>query len=91
MGCRCKARAGGAGDINMAIVAGALNARLLTNGTVQTCFTPKNGVELQPLLAKNLDTAEQDFIRTYGLTPAEATAFRTRIEREGSASIPAAL
>jgi len=74
----------------MVFVLGALNAWLLPNGTVRTCFTPETGVELRPMLAKNLGTAEQDFVRTYGLTPTEATAFRERIEREGCASLPAA-
>ena len=75
----------------MSIVLGTLNARMLTNGTVETWFTPKESTQLRPLLAKNLDTAEQDFIRTYGLTPAEAAAFRAELERAGSASVPAAL
>lgn len=75
----------------MAFVLGALNAWLLPNGTIRTCFAPETGVELRPMLAKNLCTAEQDFVRTYGLTPAEAAAFRERIEREGYASVPAAL
>ena len=43
------------------------------------------------MLAKNMDSAEADFIRTYGMNPMEAAAFRARIEREGSASHPAAL
>jgi hypothetical protein len=75
----------------MAIVVGALNADLLPNGTVEVRFTPGNGAALRPMLAKNLDTAEWDFVRTYGLAPAEAAAFRARIERNGSASLPAAL
>jgi hypothetical protein len=75
----------------MAIVLGMLNARLLTNGTVETWFTVEGSTQLRPLLAKNLDTAEQDFIRAYGLTPAQAAAFRAQIEHDGSASVPAAL
>jgi hypothetical protein len=74
-----------------ATVIGSLNAQLLPNGTVRTCLTVGDGAELRPMLAKNLDTAECDFTRSYGLSPAEAAAFRERIEREGSASIPAAL
>jgi hypothetical protein len=78
-----------------AIVLGALNAELQVNGTVKESFsvTEFSGkkVALRPVLAKNLDTAEQDFIRTYGLTPAEAAAFRARIGRDGSASVPAAI
>ena len=75
----------------MAIVAGTLNARLLRNGTVELCFTPRNGAVLRPMLAKNLNTAEWDFVHTHGLAPAEAAAFRARIERDVSASVPAAL
>jgi len=78
-----------------ATVLGALNARLEANGTVETSLTVREisgkKVALRPILAKNLDMAEQDFIHTYGLTPAEAAAFRARIERDGSASIPAAI
>jgi hypothetical protein len=75
----------------MAIALGMLNARMLTNGTVETWFTVEESTQLRPLLAKNLDTAEQDFIRTYGLTPAQAATFRAELERDGSARVPAAL
>jgi hypothetical protein len=74
-----------------AIVLGALNGELRANGRVETSFTVGEAVVMRPMLAKNLDTAEQDFIRTYGLTPAQAAAFRARIERDGSASVPAAV
>lgn len=78
-----------------AIVLGALNAELRANGTVEESFSVRElsgkKVALRPVLAKNLDTAEQDFIRTYSLTPAEAAAFRARIEHDGSASVPAAI
>ena len=78
-----------------AIVFGALNAHLRANGTVETSLTVRElsgqRVALRPLLAKSLDTAEQDFVRTYDLTPTEAAAFRARIERDGSASVPAAI
>jgi hypothetical protein len=78
-----------------AIVLGALNAELRANGTVKTCLTVRElsgkRVALRPLLAKNLATAEQDFIITYGLTPARAAAFRAQIERDGCASVPAAI
>ena len=77
------------------IVLGALNAELRANGTVKESLSVRelSGkiVALRPVLAKNLDTAKQDFIRIYGLTPAEAAAFRARIERDGSASVPAAI
>jgi len=75
----------------MAIVAGALNARLLPNGTVETSFTPKEGVVLRPMLAKNLDTAEQDFVNHYHLKPIDTSAFCARIRRDGTASVPVAL
>jgi hypothetical protein len=70
----------------------ALNAKLIANGKakgmVETSFTVGKTVVMCPKLAKNLDIAEQDFIRTYDLTPAEAAAFRARLERDGSASVP---
>jgi|HubBroStandDraft_5_1064220.scaffolds.fasta_scaffold1288853_1 hypothetical protein len=75
----------------LAFVAGFLNASLHSNGTVKTWFSPETDVELRPLLAKNLDTAEYDFVRTYGLTSTEATAFRRRIERDGCASTAVAV
>jgi hypothetical protein len=46
---------------------------------------------LPPWLAKNLDTAEHDFVQTYGLQPLEAADFRRRIERDGCASVPVAV
>jgi hypothetical protein len=77
------------------MVSGALNGKLRANGTVETSLTVRElsgkRVALRPLLAKNLATAEQDFITSYGLTPAQAAAFRARIERDGKASIPAAI
>jgi hypothetical protein len=80
---------------NSAIVFGVLNARLRANGTVETSLTVRDlsgqRIGLRPLLAKNLDTAEQDFVGTYDLTPSEPAAFRARIERDGSASVPAAI
>jgi hypothetical protein len=77
------------------MVLGALNAKLRANGTVKTSLTVRElsgkRVVLRPLLAKNLATAEQGFITTYGLTPAQAAAFRARIERDGCASVHAAI
>lgn len=75
----------------MAITFGYLNAELCSNGTVKTCFTPKGGAEMRPLLCKNMDTAEADFVAYYGLTAAEAVAFCAKIEHDCSASIPVAL
>jgi len=75
----------------VASVTGYLNASLHSNGTVKTWFSPEPDVELRPLLAKNLDTAEYDFVHTYGLTTTEAIAFRRRIERHGCASTPVAV
>jgi hypothetical protein len=74
----------------MAFVLGYLNACLLPNGTVKTSFSPGLDIEFRPLLAKNLDTAEYDFVHKYGLTQAEASVFRRRIERDGCASVPVA-
>lgn len=74
----------------MAITFGYLSAELRSNGNVYTCFTPKAAAEMRPLLCKNIDTAEVDFVRSYGLTPPQAVAFRAEIERDGSARILAA-
>ena len=76
---------------DMAFVPGFLNASLFSNGTVKTWFSPALDAELRPLLAKNLDTAEHDFIHSYGLTPLEASYFRRRIECDGSASVSVTL
>ena len=46
---------------------------------------------LSAMRAKNIETAEWDFIHTYGLTPEMAATFRSRIQREGTASFPAML
>jgi hypothetical protein len=77
------------------MVSGALNAKLRANGTVKTFLTVRDlsgrRVALRPLLAKNLATAERDFIITYGLTPAQAASFRARIERNGRACVRAAI
>ena len=75
----------------MSVTQGFLHAALAANGTVRTWFATESAKELRPLLTKNMDTAEEDFIRSYGLTPYEAAAFRELIERHGSASVPVAL
>jgi hypothetical protein len=52
------------------MVSGALNGKLRANGMVKTSLTVRDlsgkRVAFRPLLAKNLATAEQDFITTYG-------------------------
>jgi hypothetical protein len=75
----------------MVLVFGTLKASLLPNGNVKTALFTDKGDEIRPLLAKNMDTAEQDFVRHYGMSPAEAAAFRVRIECDGSATVSAAL
>lgn len=43
----------------MAVTFGYLNARGLSNDTVETYFTPKAEAEMRPLLCKNTDTQKQ--------------------------------
>jgi hypothetical protein len=50
----------------MAIILGSLNAHLLDDGKVEVCCTSQSSILLRAMLAKNLDTAEWDFVRSYG-------------------------
>ena len=76
----------------IAVTTGVLTARLLSNGTVITSFTPDGSTTaMRPMRAKNIDTAEWDFTHTYGLTPEMAATLRSRIQRDGTASFPAML
>lgn len=75
----------------MTVVLRKLCAELVGKNHVRVWIDHQDGTELRQLLERNLDTAEQEFIRTYGLTPSEAAIFRARIERDGSACVPTAL
>jgi hypothetical protein len=72
----------------MAEITGRLLATLHTNGTVQMTFAPNmGGGNMSPLLAKNLDCAEEDFVRTFGLTLAKAAALRAELEQRKTADV----
>jgi hypothetical protein len=57
----------------MATISGRLVADLLGDGSVNTVFLPNEAEgTAQPLLAKNLAVAEQDFVSTFSFTPQKA-------------------
>ena len=71
----------------MAHIAGRLLADLHPNGTVRMVFIASVGGGNEcPITAKNLDTAESDFVKTCGLTPERAAALRSELERNKVAS-----
>ena len=54
----------------MATISGRLLVDLLGDGSVKIVFVPNEAEgSAQPLLAKNLADAEQDFVSTFGFTP----------------------
>ena len=60
---------------------------LLENGEVQTVFFAANtGGNSQPMRAKNLNVAEEDWVTTFGLTPTAAAALRADLEQNETAS-----
>ncbi len=69
-------------------ITGRLLADLHPNGTVRMVFIahPGGGKEA-PITAKNLDTAEINFVRTCGLTPERASALRTELDRNKVVSV----
>jgi len=63
-------------------ITGKLLADLHPNGTVRMVFIAHTGTGNEaPLTAKNLDAAENDFVKTCGLTPERASALRTELDR----------
>jgi hypothetical protein len=67
----------------MSEVTGRLIADLLPNGTVRTVFLQYvGGGNERPLMTKNLDNAEEEFINALGLTPDKALALRAQLERD---------
>ena len=65
----------------MAQIAGRLLADLHPNGTVRMVFIASvGGGNEAPITAKNLDTAEIDFVRTCGLTPERAGLLRAELD-----------
>ena len=66
---------------------GRIQVDLLKNGEVQTVFFASNtGGNSQPMLAKNLDVAEEDWVTTFGLTPKAAAALRADLEQNENAN-----
>ena len=45
------------------------------------------GGNSSPLIAKNLDVAEGDFVKTFGLTPTKAAVLRTELALARSAIV----
>lgn len=57
----------------VATLSGRLLADLLRDGSVNIVFVPNEaGGTAQPLLARNLADAEQDFVSAFGFTPQKA-------------------
>lgn len=72
----------------MAQIPGSLIVDLHPNGTVRMVFLPRVGDRnASPLIAKNLDEAELDFINTCGLTIERAAALRAEVTRNGVATV----
>ena len=66
----------------MAEIKGMLLSDLRPNGTVRITFITDGGNGNEPALkVKDLDTAEADFVRIFGLTPELAIALRGGLER----------
>ena len=68
-------------------IAGWLLADLHPNGTVRVVFIAHTGGGNEsPITAKNLDTAESDFV-TSGLAPERAASLREELERDKSVRV----
>jgi len=64
-------------------VSGRLITDLHPNGIVRFVFLQRAGADYErPLMAKNLDNAEEEFINALGLTPDKALALRAQLERD---------
>jgi hypothetical protein len=69
-------------------IPGRLLADLHPNGTVRLVFIAHVGGGNEcPIAAKDLDTAEIDFVRTCGLTPERAAALRAELDRNKVVSV----
>jgi hypothetical protein len=72
----------------MANVPGRLIVDLQPNGTVRMVFIASvGGGNEMPIIAKNLDVAEIDFISTCGLSAERAAAFKAELKRNRMASV----
>ena len=76
------------GENLMARVPGRLLASLLSNGTVVETFLPdKTTGNANPIRAKDIGTAERDFVWTFGLTPENAARAAAELERNKHVNI----
>ena len=65
----------------MAQINGKLLGDLLPNGIVRLVFLATVAGNEAPVTVKNLDTAESNFVHTYGVTPELAGWMRAELER----------
>ena len=66
----------------MSEIKGRLIVDLHPAGTVRMVSIAHTGGGYEsPITAKNLDAAEHDFVKMWGLTPERATALRAELER----------
>jgi hypothetical protein len=68
-------------------ISGTLQVSTLPDGEVETIFSASNALgDSQPIRAKNLDIAEEDWVTTFGLTPATAARLRAELQQNETAS-----
>jgi hypothetical protein len=76
----------------MAEITGKLLSDLRPNGKVRIVFIAGDGTGKEPALTiKNLDTAELEFVQTFGLTPERAAGLRAQLERNNVFAVEATL
>ena len=61
-------------------ITGILHLQLLADRTVAFVFMPGQGAGSSPLLAKNIETAEEDLVHTWGFAPNKAKATVDELE-----------
>jgi hypothetical protein len=72
----------------MAQIAGRLIADLFPDGTVRIVFIARaGGGDECPIIVKDLDAAEFDFVKTCRLTPECSAALRADLERNKVVSV----
>jgi hypothetical protein len=65
-------------------IRGVLHLQLIENGTVAFVFMPGHmGVGSNPLLAKNIEMAEEDLVRSWGFTTNKAKATVDELKLNG--------
>src|SRR5580700_8367645 len=69
----------------MAQITGRLIMNLLPNGSVTIAFMPNMGGEnMNPIVARNIDGAQDALVKAFGQTPVRAGWIRADLEREGT-------